>query len=319
MDRTLVKVGGQQIRVAQPSSASSWQEAVATFVACQNLKQTSRHLYVRQMTLFFTWVEETGRDISSLTLIDIQCYKDYLQYEKKLSNLTVGSYLTSLRKFYTWAESIKIYPNIAKGVSTPKRKQEFIKQHIPEDKSADLLRFFATQSLRDFAIVNLAIRTGLRTIEIVRADFGDITSKGGKRILRIWGKGRDDKSDYVVLSDKAWEPIKAYLATRPKVTTNEPLFASDSHRNAGERLTTRTISGIIKNGLRAIGLDGREYTAHSLRHTTAVTMLRHGASLMDAQHVLRHTDPKTTQIYLESIKEEMRLEKAPELILDNIF
>lgn len=231
----------------------------------------------------------------------------------------MASYLTSLRKFYEWAESEKLYPNIAKGVKTPRRVQAFKKQHLTEDKSSELLQHFESISLRDYAIVNLILRTGLRTVEVVRADIGDITFKANRRILRVWGKGRDAKDDFVVLTDKAYNPIREYLSTRKGAKANEPLFTSDSHRNTGERLTTRTISGLCKSGLKAIGLDGREFTAHSLRHTTAVTILKSGGSLTDAQTILRHTSPTTTQIYTESIKEELRLKDAPETLIDNAF
>ncbi len=197
--------------------------------------------------------------------------------------------------------------------------QTFKKQHLTEEKSGELLSHFESLSLRDFAIVNLILRTGLRTIEVVRADVGDITFKGGRRILRVWGKGHDTKDDFVVLTDKTFEPIKRYLDTRKGAKPTEPLFSSDSHRNSGERLTTRTISGLCKGGLKAIGLDGREFTAHSLRHTTAVTILKNGGDLTQAQNVLRHTSPTTTQIYVESIKEELRLQNAPEALIDAAF
>nr|CDL65535.1 unnamed protein product [uncultured bacterium] len=316
MSREIVKIGGQEITTTSTAPAT-WREALATFVASQDVKESSRNLYARTLKLFFEWTEQEGKVLATLTQIDLLAYKDSL-FARGLSSLSVGSYLTSLRKFFEWAEANKIYPNIAKGLKTPKRKQQFVKQHLTDEKSRELLDHFKEQSLRDYAIVNLALRCGLRTIEIVRANISDITLRGGKRILKVWGKGHDVADDFVVLTDKTYLPIKEYLATRPKAKANEPLFSSDSHRNTGERLTTRTISGLIKGGLKSIGLDSREYTAHSLRHTCATTILKHGGTLMDAQHVLRHTTPTTTQIYLESIKEELRIENAPESLLDAI-
>lgn len=66
-------------------------------------------------------------------------------------------------------------------------------------------------------------------------------------------------------------------------------------------------------------MDGKEFTAHSLRHTTAVAILKHGGSITDVQSVLRHSSPVTSQIYTESVKEELRLQNAPELMLDGAF
>lgn len=316
--RNIVKIGGAEVVASIPTDGAQWQTVLAYFVSQQDVKESSRKLYNRTLKLFFNWVESKGKKIADLTRTEILEYKDEL-FAKGLSSLSVASYLTSLRKFYEWAESEKLYPNIAKGVKTPRRVQAFKKQHLTEDNSRELLSHFESLSLRDYAIVNLILRTGLRTIEVVRADVGDITFKGDRRILRVWGKGHDTKDDFVVLTDKAYLPIKNYLATRKGVKANEPLFASDSHRNTGKRLTTRTISGLCKGGLKAIGLDGREFTAHSLRHTTAVTILKNGGNITDAQTLLRHTSPTTTQIYTESIKEELRLKDAPETLIDNAF
>jgi integrase/recombinase XerC/integrase/recombinase XerD len=291
---------------------------VANFVSGLDVKQSSRDLYTRTITQYFVWLQNEHKIIDKLTRADILEYKDSL-LASGLSALTIGSYIVAVRKFYEWAESEKIYPNIAKGVKTPKRVQAFKKQHLTDTKSGELLQHFQNLSLRDYAIVNLILRTGLRTIEVVRADISDITFKGERRILKIWGKGHTEKDDFVILTDKAYQPIKEYLETRKGAKQGEPLFISNSRQNAGERLTTRTISKICKEGLQAIGLDGKEFTAHSLRHTTAVAILKHGGNITDVQEVLRHTSPVTSQIYTESVKEEMRLENAPEEMLDAAF
>lgn len=315
MSRELVKVNGSTVRVGD---TTTWQGAVATFIASQDVKESSRALYTRTLSQFFKWTDSTGRALSSLSREDVLSYKDRLQ-EDGLSALTIGSYIVSVRKFYEWAEAEGLYRNIAKGIKTPRRVQAFKKQHLTDNKSRELLDHYESLSLRDFAIVNLILRTGLRTIEVVRADVGDITFKGERRILRVWGKGRTEKDDFVVLSEKAYRPIANYLATRKGAKAGQPLFTSNSRQNRGERLTTRTISGLCKDGLRAIGMDGKEFTAHSLRHTTAVAILKHGGNITDVQEVLRHSSPVTSQIYTESVKEELRLEHAPEMCLDYAF
>ena len=326
LSRRTLKVSGQEVSVPTISTTSlqsishitDWRTILAIFISGQDVKESSRNLYTRTLTQYFLWIESTGRSLDHLTREDILEYKDSL-LSGGLSALTISSYLVIVRKFYEWAESMKYYPNIAKGIKTPRRKQAFKKQHLTDNKSVELLQHFQDMSLRDYAIVNLMLRTGLRTIEITRADVGDITYKGDRRVLLIWGKGHTEKDDFVVLTDKAYEPIKAYLATRKGAKAGEPLFTSTSRQNKGERLTTRTISSICKEGLKAIGLDGKEYTAHSLRHTTAVAILKHGGAITDVQEVLRHTSPATSQIYTESVKEELRLERAPESVLDSAF
>lgn len=318
--REIVVVAGLPTQVGGSiiEQRNNWRGLVANFISSMDVKESSRVLYTRTISQYFYWLQETGRDINTITRNEILQYKDSL-FAKGLSSLSVGSYLISLRKFYEWAEANKLYPNVAKGIKTPPRKQAFKKMHLTDNKSGELLTHYKDLSLRDYAIVNLILRTGLRTIEVVRADIGDITFKGERRILKIWGKGHTEKDDFVILTDKAYQPIKEYLATRKGAKQGEPLFTSTSRQNAGERLTTRTISKICKEGLKAIGLDGKEYTAHSLRHTTAVAILKHGGSITDVQEVLRHTSPVTSQIYTESVKEELRLENAPEAMLDMAF
>lgn len=313
--RAVVRVQGKDVKVG---NTNDWRGLVATFISTQDVKESSRALYTRTLSQYFVWMEESGKVLMNLTRQDVLEYKDYLQGQS-LSSLTISSYITAVRKFYEWAEGEKYYPNIAKGIKTPRRQQAFKKQHLTDDKSTELLEHFRSLSLRDYAIVNLILRTGLRTIEVVRADVGDITFKGNRRVLKVWGKGHIEKDDFVVLSEKAYEPIKEYLQTRKACKSGEPLFTSTSHQNYGGRLTTKTISSICKDGLRAIGLDGKEFTAHSLRHTTAVAILKHGGQLTDVQSVLRHSSPVTSQIYTESVKEELRLQNAPELALDEAF
>jgi len=235
-----------------------------------------------------------------------------------MSSLTVGSYITSVRRFYEWTEANKIYPNVAKGIKTPKRKQQFKKQPLLPSQATELLNYYQDKALRDYAIITLLLRTGLRTIEVIRASVEDITFKGSQRVLLIQGKGRDEKDNFVLLTDKTYQPIAEYLATRT-ATGSEPLFTSTSNNSKGERLTTRSISYIAKEGLKAIGLDERAFTAHSLRHTTAVNILRAGGSLETAQFTLRHSNPATTQIYTATLNEERRLQNSGEALIDSLY
>ena len=290
-------------------------EAVEVFLSECDIRANSKNVYRRGLLYFFRWVESTGRVISELTRADIIIFKDSLLATH--SNLSVAGYLVALRRFYEWCEGNKLYPNIAKGIKSPRRKNAYLKEHLRENQIIEFLAHFEGNP-RDYAIVNLLLRTGLRCIEVVRANVEDITFKGGQRILKIWGKGRDEKDNFVVLTDKVYQPIKAYLDTRGSTTLKEPLFISTSNRNLYGRLTTRTISKICKDGFRAIGIDGKEYTAHSLRHTTAVMLLKNG-TLSDVQSVLRHASPATSQIYTKSIEQELRLQNPAETKLDGLF
>jgi integrase/recombinase XerD len=131
-----------------------------------------------------------------------------------MSSLTVGSYITSVRRFYEWTEANKYYPNVAKGIKTPKRRQQFKKQPLLPSQATALLSYYQDKALRDYAIITLLLRTGLRTIEIIRANVEDITYKGSQRVLLVQGKGRDERDNFVLLTDKAYQPIAQYLDTR---------------------------------------------------------------------------------------------------------
>jgi len=294
------------------------EELVDRFIASQDVKESSKLLYRRTLKQYFNWVEDKGYLLSEIARPQLLEYKQDLLSSDK-SSLTVGSYITSVRRFYEWTEANKYYPNVAKGIKTPKRKQQFKKQPLLPAQATALLSYYQDKALRDYAIVNLLLRTGLRTIEIIRANVEDITFKGSQRVLLVHGKGRDEKDNFVLLTDKAYQPIAEYLATRSKVNSSEPLFTSTSNNSKGERLSTRSISYIAKEGLKAIGLDERAFTAHSLRHTTAVNILRGGGSLEQAQMTLRHSNPATTQIYTATLNEERRLQNSGEALIDSLY
>lgn len=313
---------------------------VEGFMLSVDAMETTRATYRKVMYLFMDWITETGRSINTLDSTDIIAYKDDLLSQKK-SAPTVNLYLSVLRKFYKWAKSSNLYPNITDGVGSVKtRRNVFRKQHLESEEGARLLEHSAeakvvhaktgkiTRKLnvteeqiarRNHAMINLMLRTGLRTIEVSRADIGDICRRKGRRILKVWGKGHAEKDDFVVLTDEAYIPVKEYLKTRPGAGPEEPLFACEGLDSKGRRMSTRRIQAICKEELRSIGLDGHEYSAHSLRHTTGTEILLNGGTMFDVQNVLRHSNPATSQIYVNTIMEDKRLVDASESFLDKSF
>jgi len=311
----IVAAQPQQIATVAPQRI---EELVEAFIVAQDVKESSKALYRRTLRQYFNWVLRKGYLLSEVARPQILEYKEEL-LRAGMSSLTVGSYVTSVRRFYEWAEANKYYPNVAKGIKSPKRKQQFKKQPLLPEQATALLSYYQDKALRDYAIITLLLRTGLRTVEAIRANVEDITYKGSQRVLLVHGKGRDERDNFVLLTDKAYQPIADYLAARGKVIGSDPLFTSTSNNSNGERLTTRTISYIAKEGLKAIGLDEKAFTAHSLRHTTAVNILRAGGTLEAAQFTLRHSNPATTQIYTATLNEERRLQNSGEALLDSLY
>lgn len=302
----------------QTVAEDDWRLLLEMFLNSQDISQKSRQTYSWALMRYFEWLRLTGRRLRGLTPADIVGYKSYL-LGRKLSTLTVSAYLSALRQFYCWTEISLFYPNIARSVKAPRAKKGFVKQPLSAQQASELLDYLKNRSPRNYAIVNLILRTGLRTIEVSRLDVKDVVIKRGRRVLRVWGKGMTGKDSLVILNDPAWEPIQAYLSTRKGAKGEEPLFLTDGKGHRGQRLSTRSIQDICKQSLRAIGLDSHEFSAHSLRHSVGVNILRAGGDMKDVQRVLRHSSPVTSQIYTASVEEEIRLERNPEALLNDMF
>jgi len=273
------------------------------FLRSLDVSERSRATYTRSLKQFIGWLADTGRNTLQLQREDILAYKEYLQSSK--SAYTVTLYLTSVRKLYQYLESQKVYPDITRGIKGSKKPRGFRKDTLSQNQLREVLDSMELKSLegqRDYAMFNLMARTGLRAIEISRALVGDIRQETGQPVLWIQGKGRDSKDDFVILTPEALEPIKSYLKARGRVKKDEPLFCSHSDRNRGEDLTTRSVSRIIKQALRGVGLDDSRLTAHSLRHTAISLSIQGGASLQQAQAMARHSDSKTTLVYFHNLE-----------------
>jgi len=284
-------------------STDTPEDRISGFLDSLDVAEKSRATYERSLRQFILWLYESGRHTLELQREDILAYKEYLAGSK--SAYTVTLYLTSVRKLYQWLESNRIYPDITRGIKGAKKPKGFRKDTLSQEQLRETLGSIERQSLegqRDYAIFNLMARTGLRDIEVSRALVEDIRLEGGQEVLWIQGKGRDSKDDFVILTPEALKPIKDYLKARGKVKKDEPLFSSDSDRNRGEALSTRSISRIIKNSMRAVGLDDSRLTAHSLRHTAISLSILGGASLQQAQAMARHTDSKTTLVYFHNLE-----------------
>jgi integrase/recombinase XerD len=287
------------------------------FLLAHDIKPKSKETYRRALRQFFVYLETEG--VTRPTRETLIAYKAYL-IDKKLSAYTVSAYIIAVRKMFQWTESEHLYANIASQIKGQKKPKGFKKDALSVNQARKLLTDMETETLsgaRDYALVNLLVRTGLRTIETARANVEDIRQQGDQAVLYIQGKGRDSKDDLVILTEETLEPIRAYISMRGQgVKDSSPLFISHSDRNYGERLTTRSISRIVKDRLQASGLDDRRLTAHSLRHTAVTFSLIGGASIQEAQTLARHSDINTTLIYAHNLD---RISKAPELKIDALL
>lgn len=143
---------------------------------------------------------------------------------------------------------------------------------------------------RDFAILMVLARLGLRAAEAAGLTLDDLDWRAGEIVVR--GKGRRD--DRLPLPVDVGEAIVSYVRGSRPTTACRAVFLT---RYAPMRaLAPVTVSKVAVAASRRAGL-AEAVPAHRLRHALAADMLRHGAVLADISQVLRHRDLATTAIY----------------------
>lgn len=245
-----------------------------------------------------------ANNIATPTRADLVAYREYLggKYQPTTANL----YITTAKLFLSFLQvEGYISLNPAEHLKGYKINSEHKKSALSVEMAKAIINKFDTKTLkgaRDKALFELMICCGLRCIEISRANIGDLEICGGVIKLYLQGKGHNQKDAAVLVPENVYKQIKLYLQLRGDFDSDEPLFASCSRRNIGGRMSTVSISRIIKSALRENQLDSPRFTAHSLRHSAATVALKNGASLREVQQLLRHTQIGTTQIYLHELE-----------------
>ncbi len=145
-----------------------------------------------------------------------------------------------------------------------------------------------TEGARDFAILILAARLGLRSIEVARLELGDIHWRAGE--ISVRGKAR--RLDRLPLATDVGEALAGYLSyCRPHPSRRVFLTLRAPVRPIRADLVGDVVErACLRAGVAHVG-------AHRLRHALASEMLAEGASLIDISQVLRHADLATTAIY----------------------
>lgn len=257
--------------------------------------------YTRAVRQFAFFLQANG--IRQPQRQDVMAFRDCIAKDHKPT--TVQSYLMAVKQFFKWTAQEGLYPNIADHVKSAKLDRGFKKDYLTSRQVGKMLNCIDTDTLkgkRDYAILSLMVTTGLRTIEVVRADVGDLRTVADFTALYVQGKGHLEKTDYVKVVAEAEEAIRDYLQARGKAAAEEPLFESIANRNTGGRMTTRSVSRIAKNGMVNAGLNSDRLTAHSLRHTTATLNLLNGGTPEETMQLLRHSNLNTTLIYSHALE-----------------
>jgi len=145
---------------------------------------------------------------------------------------------------------------------------------------------------RNYAVLLLLARLGLRACEIVALSLDDIDWDTGRITIRCKG-GRWAQ---LPLPADVGEAIAVYLRTgRPRCVCRHVFLRHRAPlRGFGDSIT---VSTIVRRALIRAGIDSVRKGAHLFRHTLATDLLREGASLDEIGELLRHRSPNTTAVY----------------------
>ncbi|NJL51152.1 MAG: tyrosine-type recombinase/integrase [Hydrococcus sp. SU_1_0] len=273
--------------------------------------------YRNRVAQYLDWCKEREVYPALVTVQNILEYRKYLVDNSKTSP-TIRLSLLAVKHFYTSCLAQKLVKdNPVIGVKAPKEKREIGStiNYLSLEELQQLIdsilpiykirgeRITKVQVLRDRILLGCMALQGCRSIEMYRANLGDISSTYGQHYLKLDGK---NSIRTVVLRPDLGEEIARYRQARvksgEKINADRPLFISLSNRRYGQRLSRRGIGYIVDSYLSKCGLKhtvlDRNLSPHSLRHTAGTLSLQKWFLLLrEVQDFLGHSDPKTTAVY----------------------
>lgn len=277
-----------------------WEATEASYIAYIDASPKTVATYTRATRQFIKWLGVHG--ITRPTREDVIAFREELKQDHKAT--TVQSYIIAVRLLFQWLEQEGLYPDVAQHVKGAKLSKEHKRDYLASSQVKTVLSGIDTstvQGRRDYAIFALMVCCGLRDIEVHRANIEDLGTLGDTTVLYLQGKGREERAEYVKVPAEVERAIRSSLADRQGTAGIDPLFISLSNNSKGGRISTRSISGLIKSALVQAGYDSARLSAHSLRHTAVTLSLIGGEKLEDVQQFARHKNIATTLIYAHSI------------------
>jgi site-specific recombinase XerD len=141
---------------------------------------------------------------------------------------------------------------------------------------------------RNYAIMLLLARLGLRSIEVARMQLEDLDWRAGELMVR--GKAR--RQDRLPLPADVGEALADYLSLRGKRSSRHVFLTVKAPTRP---IRAELVGDVVRRACLRAGI--AHVGAHRLRHTFASELLRHGASIVDISQLLRHSDLATTAVY----------------------
>ncbi len=281
--------------------------------------------YNRRVQQYLAWCQDFHITPAKADKEVILRFRSYLIKTRKQKPATISLTLVVIRRFYeSCLKKNLVKENPVIGVKAPRSKvttSEGI-TFLTGSQLQVLLDAVGNDSsikaLRDRLLIAIMALEGLRSVEVFRANLGDIQQTHQQYFLKVDGK---KKIKTVPLRSDIVNVLKKYqqvrLASGEQLSSNSPLIISLSNQTKGKRLSRRGIEYIVDGYLDSTQLkridNSQSRSTHSLRHTAGTLGLAGGASLRQVQELLGHSDPKTTAIYAHVLE---RYENNPALGID---
>jgi site-specific recombinase XerD len=156
---------------------------------------------------------------------------------------------------------------------------------------------------RDYAILLLMARLGLRAVEIARIQLGDIDWRAGEIEVR----GKAGRRDRLPLPEDVGQALADYLVGARRASMCRSVFLQAPDPPVG--MTSNAVVFVSRTASSRAGI--AVVGGHRLRHTAGTELLRGGASLREVGEVLRQSDAMTTSIYAKIDERSLRLALRP--------
>jgi integrase/recombinase XerD len=262
----------------------------------------SERVYRHDAAVFASWIQDQGLTPGTLHLLTRSHFIAYRKYlGETYTKATAARMLSVARRIlqeYVYQGTLATNP--AAGIKTFSVANETPYTTLKKEEARDLLKTIDTDTAkgkRDYAILSLLLRTGLRRSECSALSIGDLKQEQGHTIAVIrYGKG--DKRGIVKVPVDVVRAIEAYLeaTARKDAPLEAPLFVSFDRgdHSTAERVSDKLLERLVKLAGVKIGMD---LSPHCLRASFITLTSEGGARLEQVQYAARHADPRTTQRY----------------------
>lgn len=261
------------------------EELLNTFISSKKVEGCSDktiHYYESSIKKLITTIR---KNVCSITTNDIRCYLAEQQEQRRLSKVTIDNLRRIYSSFFSWLED-EDYITKSPVRRIHKVRTDALVKEVLTDENIEVLRD-SCQEIRDVAMIDLLLSTGMRVGELVKINREDIDFQ--ERQCIVFGKGNKEREVYFNARTKIH--LKKYLEQR--TDTNPALFVS-LHKPH----TRLTISG-VEVRLRLLGkkVNLAKVHPHKFRRTLATMAIDKGMPIEQVQKMLGHVKIDTTLHY----------------------